>query len=124
MLNIFHNFIPNKNTICNDKYPPWFNNQIKTLIEKKNHLFKRYMANGRLTVDRVRLQKAGAELINVIKSSKEKFCNNLAKKLNDPNTSSKTYWSTMKTFVNGKKTPIISPLKVNNNLISNFREKA
>ena len=40
MLNISHNFIPNKNTICNDKDPPWFNNQIKTLIEKKNHLFK------------------------------------------------------------------------------------
>ena len=40
MLNIFQNFIPNKNIICNDKYPTWFNNQIETLIEKKNHLFK------------------------------------------------------------------------------------
>ena len=30
----------------------------------------------------------------------------------------------MKTFVNGKKTPIIPPLLVNNNLISDFREKA
>ena len=29
----------------------------------------------------------------------------------------------MKTFVNGKKSPIIPPLLVNNNLISNFREK-
>ena len=85
MLNIFHNFIPNKNIICNDKDPPWFNNHIKTLIEKKNHLFKSYMANGRLAVDRVRLQKAGAELINIIKSSKENFYNNLAKKINDPN---------------------------------------
>ena len=79
MLNIFHNFIPNKNIICNDKDPPWFNNHIKTLIEKKNHLFKSYMANGRLAVDRVRLQKAGAELINIIKSSKEYFYKNLAK---------------------------------------------
>ena len=124
MLNIFHNFIPNKNIICNDKDPPWFNNHIKTLIEKKNHLFKSYMANGRLAVDRVRLQKAGAELINIIKSPKENFYKNLAKKLNDPNTSSKTYWSIMKTFVNGKNLLIIPPLLVNNNLISNFREKA
>ena len=31
------------------------------------------MANGRLAVDRVRLQKASAELINIIKSSKENF---------------------------------------------------
>ena len=42
MLNIFHNFIPNKNMIRNDKGPPWFN--------KKNHLFKSYMAISRLTV--------------------------------------------------------------------------
>ena len=89
MLNIFHNLIPNKNIICNDKNPPWFNNQIKALTEKKNHLFKSYMANGRLAMDRVRLQKAGAQLINLIKSSKENFYNNLAKKLNDPNTPSK-----------------------------------
>ena len=44
------------------------------------------MANGRLVVDQVRLQKADAELINIIKSSKENFYNNLAKKLNDPST--------------------------------------
>ena len=31
------------------------------------------MANGRLVVDGVKLQKAGAELINIIKSSKEKL---------------------------------------------------
>ena len=55
MLNVFHNFIPNNNMICNDKDPPWFNNQIKTLTEKKNHLLKSYMPNGRLAVDRVRL---------------------------------------------------------------------
>ena len=30
----------------------------------------------------------------------------------------------MKTFVNGKKTPSIPPLSVNNKLISNFKEKA
>ena len=31
------------------------------------------MANGRLDVDRIRLQKVGAELINIIKSSKKTF---------------------------------------------------
>ena len=82
------------------------------------------MANGRLAVDRVRLRKANAGLINIIKSSEEKFYNNLAEKLNTPKTSSKTYWSIMKTFVNGKETPVIPSLLVNNNLISNFRERA
>ena len=99
-------------------------NQMKTLIEKKNHLFKSFMANGRLTINRVRLQQPGAELINIIKSSKENFYNKLVKKLKSSNTSNKTYWSLMKSFVNGKKAPIISPLLFNNNLISNFKEKA
>ena len=49
------------------------------------------MANGRLIGDCVKLQKAGAELINVIKSSKENFYIDLAKKLNDPCTSNKMY---------------------------------
>ena len=80
MLNVFHNFIPHKHIICHNKHPPWFNNQIKTLIEKKNHIFKSYMAIARLALDRIRLQKVGAKLINIIKSSKENFYNNLAKK--------------------------------------------
>ena len=51
--------------------------KLKHLIEKKNHLFKSYMANGILTVGRKRLQKAGAELINIIKSSKKTFATTL-----------------------------------------------
>ena len=73
MLNIFHNFILNKNIICNDKDQPWFNNQIKTMIEEKNHIFKNYMVNGTLVVDCAKLQKASTKLINVIKSSKGTF---------------------------------------------------
>ena len=78
------------------------------------------MANGLMALDCVRLQEAGAELI---KSSKENFYNNLSKNLNNPNTFNKTYSSIIKTFFNGKKPPIILPFLVNNNLISNFREK-
>ena len=45
------------------------------------------MANDRLVVNLIRLQKAGAEPIKIIKSSKEGFYNNLARKLNDSSTS-------------------------------------
>ena len=38
------------------------------------------MAIARLALDRIRLQKVGAKLINIIKSSKENFYNKLAKK--------------------------------------------
>ena len=74
-------------------------------------------------MDRFRLEKAGAELINIIKSSKENVYKNLAKLLNNLSNFYKTYWSIMKAFINSKKTAIFPRLLVNNKLISNFREK-
>ena len=52
------------------------------------------------------------------------FYYKLSTKLANPSTSSKTYWSILKTFVNGKKIPIIALLLVNNKLVTNFSEKA
>ena len=54
----------------------------------------------------------------------EKFYCKLSTKLANPSTSSKTYWPILKTFVNGQKIPIIQPLPVNDNFITNFLEKA
>ena len=51
--------------------------------------------------------------LNVVESSKENFYINLEKKLNDPSTSNKTYWSIIKTFINGKKSSCYS-LKLSN----------
>ena len=42
----------------------------------------------------------------------------------NPTTSAKTYWSIVKTFANGRKVPVIHPLLINNEFISNFRTKA
>ena len=43
---------------------------------------------------------------------------------NDPKTALKTYWKILKTFVNGTKIPLIPPLLVGNQLVSDFLEKA
>ena len=63
-------------------------------------------------------------LTETIRPSKEKFYCKLSTKLANRSTPSKTSWSILKTFVNGKKIPIILPLLVNNNFITNFLEKA
>ena len=39
ILNIFYNYIPNKTILCNDKDPPWFNNEIRKIRIKKNEIF-------------------------------------------------------------------------------------
>ena len=45
-------------------------------------------------------------------------------KLNNPKNSSKTYWSILKTFYNGRKIPIIPPLLKDGKLKSDFKIKA
>ena len=39
ILNIFHNFIQNKIILCDDRDPPWMNEKIKHLINKKKAIF-------------------------------------------------------------------------------------
>ena len=39
ILNIFHNFIPNKTILCDDRDPPWINEKLKSLIRKKNPVY-------------------------------------------------------------------------------------
>ena len=41
IINIFWKFYSARNNPCNDKYAPWMNKQIKTLIAEKNTLYKR-----------------------------------------------------------------------------------
>lgn len=123
MLNFFPNYIPNKSIICNDKGPLWLNNKIKIVSEKKNDLLENYMTNGGLDTDYVRLQKVGIKRVNFVRSSKEKFYINLAKRLNDLCTASKTYWSIVKTFINGKDS-YYSIIIGQHNLVLKFKEKA
>ena len=103
ILNIFHNYIPNKTILCNDKDLPWFNNEIRNILTMKNKIFEQYIANGKSQIDYERLQLISNSLTETIRSSKEKFYFILSTKLANPSTSSKTYWSILKTFVNGKK---------------------
>ena len=59
-----------------------------------------------------------------IEESKEKYYTKLPSRLADPLTSPKTYWPTLKTFLNNKKIPFIPPLFHDNKFITAFKEKA
>ena len=94
LLNIFQNYIPNKFILCDDKGLPWINEEIKTLIDRKNSLYQRqrkfrsinYTSSNALTLD----------ISNAISSSKLKYHERLANNLNDPKTAPKTYWASWK----------------------------
>ena len=40
ILNVLSNYISRVTLTCNDKNPPWFNSQIKSLLQDKNKLYK------------------------------------------------------------------------------------
>ena len=59
-----------------------------------------------------------------ISNSQKIYFDNLAEKLSDPKLNRKAYWSILKSFINWNKIPIISPLLKNDQLVTNFNEKA
>ena len=122
LLTIFHNYIPNKFISCGDKDQPWINEEIKSLIHRKNCLYQRQIKSG--SIDYISLNALTIDISNALSSSKLKYHERLANKLNDPKTAPKTYWAISKIFVNGSKIPLISPLLVDNKRVTDFLDKA
>ena len=125
MLNVFSNYVPNKIVTFNDKDPPWMTQYLKSQINWRNNVYQEYHRKKNHSADDfIFLENVISEVSDLIFSRKNVYYNQLAQKLNDPKTSSKTYWSILKTFYNGKKVPLIPPLFINNKLEPDFKLKA
>ena len=48
----------------------------------------------------------------------------MSAKLDNPKTVPRTYWSITNNFLSNRKTPIILPVLVNGELVSDFKQKA
>ena len=80
LLNIFNNFIPTKFSSCDDKDPPWMNDEIKTLIRRKKWLFQCQRKFDKL--DYASLNSVTQDISNTVNSAKLKYHECLAFKLN------------------------------------------
>ena len=123
LLNIYSNYIPDKTVLCDDKDPPWMNNGIRTAIEMKNIAYKEYIRSGMRHTHYVCLENLTTKLSNLICDTNTEYHSKLAAKLVNPSTSAKTCWSVLKNFGNDRKVPVIPPLLINNEFISNFKTK-
>ena len=124
LLNIYSNCIPNKTVLCDDKDPPWMTNGIRAVTEMKNNGYKEYIRSGMTHNYYVRLENLRTELSNLIRDTKTEYHSKLSAKLVNPSTTAKTCWSILKTFANGEKVPVIPPLLINIEFISDFKTKA
>ena len=123
LMNIFRNFIPHETITCKAKDPPWMNKEIKLSLRRKNRLYKKYISRGMTNADKAALERQNILCETLITDSKNRYILNLSKRLNDPLTSSKTYWSTLNHFIGRGKMPIIPPLEVNGELVTDFSKK-
>ena len=64
------------------------------------------------------------QLNALIENSKQRNYSKLSSKLANPATSSKTYWSILKTCLSNKKIPFIPSLLHENKFIANFKERS
>ena len=60
----------------------------------------------------------------LIQKAKQNYLSKVLKKLNDPLTSTKCYWSLLKTLLNDKKISCIPPIFHSNKYIIDFKEKS
>ena len=123
LLNIFSNFIPNKIKNFRDSDPPWINDDIKSKIKLKHKLYHRCLRHKKSNEDFAKLEHLRNEIDNLIFKTKKEYYQDISRKLNDPLMSSKTYWSIMKTFLNGEKVPVTPPLLFNCAFVTDFQEK-
>ena len=83
-----------------------------------------YSKKCKTEADYMYVHHAITEVSKLISESKDKYYNKLLMELNNLKTSSKTYWSILKTFYNGRKIPIIPPILKDGKLESDFKIKA
>ena len=117
------NFIPNEIKRIIPRDPPWITKPLKTMLNRKNRFFKNYKRHGYKLVDKVRLDNFRKECQEAVETAKLTYLTNMGKKLNNPNTSQKSYLKIINKVMNKCKAPKIPPLLVNNTFVLNYGKK-
>ena len=121
-MNIIRNFIPHKIKKCDYKTPEWINRLITLSLKKRSKLPKKYHMNPTASNNEA-LDIQSNECTSLINESKDRYIAKMSAKVDKHKTVLKTYWL-HKFLSNNKKIPIIPPLLVNSELVSDFKQKA
>ena len=118
------NFVPlgTRNIIPRDS--SWITRQLKTMLNRKNRLFRNYKRHGYKDGDRLRLDAFRAECQTAVETAKITYTRNLRNKLNGTNSSPKSYWKIINRVINKCRAPLVPPLLVDNIFVLNCSEKA
>ena len=124
IMSIVTNFIHNEAITCDDRDTPWMNSFIKNIIRNKDNFYKKFVCKNNNMYHLWDFKNLQNCLNQSIQIAKQNYVNKIAQRLGDPNTSSKCYWSLLKTLLNGKNIPCIPPLFHDDKYIVHFQEKS
>ena len=124
LVNIFHNYIPNKTVKCSYKDPPWITKLIKPKLRYKAKLTTKFYKKGQDPIVFDKLMDVSRESSDLILNSKMSYIKNKINILNDKKTDSKVYWTILNYFLNNIKISSISSIFANGKTISNVADKA
>ena len=94
------------------------------MLNRKNRLFKNYKKHRYKEEDKIRLEVFRIECQKAVESAKLTYLKNMGNKVNNPDTSQKSYWKIINRVMNKCRAPKIPPLLINNRFILDCREKA
>ena len=118
------NFIPNKVKKFYPRDAPWINRELKTLLRKKDRLYRNYKRHNFRNEDKIRLDNFRTECNEAIESAKTLYLKNLGNQLHDPATTPKNYWKIIHRVMNKSRAPKIPPILYNGKFILSCAEKA
>ena len=122
--NILSNYIPYEIITCDYRDPPWINNRVKELINEKNDTFQCYLHSNKDPKLFNKVKYIQNESKSLIEANKEKYHSSILKRMKNSLTSTKTYWSILKSLLNNKNIPCIMPLFHENRCITKYKDKA
>ena len=98
--------------------------EVKNICHMKAKVYENYVKNFRPDVNKKELACKSTSLSSdTIIKAKEKYLYSLGNKLNDPQRSTKSYWSILNKFLQKKKIPLMPPILSNGTFITNICEK-
>ena len=120
--NVFNNSVSQIKIItCKNEGPPWMNNEIICDCLNKSTVCRQYINMvAQVQIDHHKLQNLASHSANLSRNSKAKYLAGLGKKLNDPQIGCKADWSILYNSYVNKNIPLIPPVSVNDNFITNI----
>ena len=118
------NFVPKETKRFVPCDPLWITKPLKTMLNRKNRLFKNYKKHRYKEEDKVKRHAFRIECQKAVETANLTYLKNLGNKVNDPSTSQKSYWKIINRVMNNCSAPKVPPLLVNKMFILNCSEKA